>query len=292
MPKVFKPDGRFLTQLGRPGDGPGEFRAAALVAGDASDTLFIADYAGRLSVFSPELKFIRSAPFPSSARGLTVLKDGTILSNAMIADRETVGLPFHLFRRDGYRFKAIGDGSRPFLRPSDIRFVHRIAPAAAGGFWAAPLFGEEYRIERWTLRGERDIYLRRTPGWFVPLPALLSGVDVSSIDPRPTAISGLWEDSEGFVWVVLHVADPRRTTAPIKTLRTPEGDFPVPADPDLSWDSIVEVIDPSRRALVASQRFDEVLSRPMGNGRIGADRERPDGSWVVRVLQLRLARGK
>ena len=63
VPVVYSPDGRFLTALGRMGDGPGEFRMpGALMIGPGGTVTVIDGLPRRMSVFSPSYEFIRSVP--------------------------------------------------------------------------------------------------------------------------------------------------------------------------------------------------------------------------------------
>lgn len=268
LPIVFDASGRQVAVLGASGEGPGEFRNAALIAVDPrTDTVFVTDWAtSRLSVFSPSLTFVRSVPFPGRARALGVLRDGRLVAMASISDRTSVGLPFHVFRRDGLRLSAIGDQRRPYTDQREIFFLHRLVPSRRGGFWAVPQWGE-YRIEHWTATGVRDVHLLRRPGWHIELHSSLGPANnPAAMDPPPTSHWGIAETGDGLIWTMSRVGDPGRRSAPLDTLRNAEGQFVVPGDPDRSWDSIVELIDPVRGTLVASQRFDRrfVLMLPSG----------------------------
>lgn len=267
LPLVFDARGRRVAALGASGEGPGEFRYAAIIAVDPrTDTIFVTDWGtARLSVFSPQLTFVRSMPFPARARALGVLRDGNLVAMASISDRASVGLPFHVFRRDGLRLRAIGDPRRPYTPERLIFFTHEVAPSRRGGFWAVPMYGE-YRIEHWTAAGSRDGYLLRRPDWHT---ALRSGVgNLDSMDPPPTSHWGIAETEDGLLWVLSQVGDPDRRNAPLDTLRTIEGQFVVPADGDRSWDSVVELIDPVRGVVIAARRFDMRFVGILPSGKI------------------------
>lgn len=255
LPLVFDASGRRIAALGASGEGPGEFRYAAIIAVDPrTDTVFVTDGGtARLSVFSPQLSFVRSMPFPGRARALGVLRDGDLVAMASIPDRASVGLPFHVFRGDGLRLRAIGDPRRPYTPDREMFFYHRIGPSRRGGFWAVPTLGD-YRIEHWTAAGVRDVYLLRRPDWHT---ALRSGVgNLESIDPPPTSHVGIAETESGLLWVLSQVGDPNRRNAPLDALRTIEGRFVVPADGDRAWDSVIELLDPVKGVVIAARRFD------------------------------------
>lgn len=63
--RVFSSDGDYLESVGREGDGPGELQWFLTVSPYRTDSLFVYDYAHRaVSVFSPELSFVRRFPNP------------------------------------------------------------------------------------------------------------------------------------------------------------------------------------------------------------------------------------
>jgi hypothetical protein len=286
-PAVFDRNGRFVSRLGRVGGGPGEFEAGAQATVDPSDTLFITDRAGRLSVFSPTFRFVRSAPFPPGAIAIAAVGPGLLVVNAATSDRESVGLPFHIYAHDGRKLRDIGDRSRPYLGAGGQQAWHRIAPAGATAFWAAPVVGN-YRIERWTVEGLRDRYFQRKADWFGAMPKEGIAGSILAHDPPISLIEAIWQDAAGLVWVVTRVVD-RRGRGPTQELETPEGKVKIPADPDRTWDSIIEVLDLAEGTLVATKRVDELLTRPIGQGRIAHIRDDRNGFAVVRILQLQLA---
>ena len=65
--RIVAPDGRTLRNVGREGSGPGEFRAPAWISA-RGDTLVVADIlASRVSHFTGDGAFLRSAQFPEAA---------------------------------------------------------------------------------------------------------------------------------------------------------------------------------------------------------------------------------
>ncbi len=83
--RIYAPDGRFLASLGRPGEGPGEFRAVALVGALGGDTLVTLDSdLRRISLFHLETGFVRSARVVDEAGGFLLARgafaDGSIVA--------------------------------------------------------------------------------------------------------------------------------------------------------------------------------------------------------------------
>jgi hypothetical protein len=121
---VFSPKGVLLSALGRRGQGPGEFDGFGInqLALDAADTLFVHSN-GRVSVFSPQLKFVRSFRLPpSTVTGLRTLHDGTLLLGAIVRTADNIGYSYHILRRDGTIVRSFGD---PRLSELGVRLINR-----------------------------------------------------------------------------------------------------------------------------------------------------------------------
>jgi len=290
LPAIFDATGRRVTTVGAPGEGPGEFRRAAHITIDPlTDSIFVTDWGtSRLSVFSPQRQFVRSFPFPS-AHALGVLRNRHFVAGATISDRASIGLPFHIFQRDGQRTKAIGDPNRPLTRGREIFFAHWLAVSRRGGFWAVPRYGE-YRIEHWTVTGIRDVYLRRRPTWYTALEPSGEMGDPLTMASPPSRHMGIAEAENSFLWVMTRVADPRRGRAALDTLRNIEGQYVTARNPDQVWDTMIELIDPDRGVVVAAQRFDEMFHMMiLPSGKVVHIKETESGI-EVRIHTLSLLR--
>jgi len=286
-PQVYSSTGRFLRTLGREGSGPGEYRNAAIVFGDARDTVFVVDWGtSRLTVLGPSLQLVRSFPIPASTLSGSILSDGSLVVNATVEDRATVGLPFHLFDRGGKRFTAKGDKTRPYVPSTQHLFAYRLSPSLAGGFWAFPFLGR-YELELW--RGDSlAVYTRESVAWFVTAPARLTRAD-GPAGPPISWINGGWEDSSGLLWVVARVADSRGPGSQ-ELIRGPEGNYSVPKDADRDYDTMIEVIDPKSKVVLVSQRFDNLFALVVGKGKVAQVEEMKDGRLEVRVFEVSLER--
>ncbi len=77
---VFGPDGTLLQQLGRRGEGPGEFQRIGGIARGVNDSIYVWDWQlQRLSVFSPEGAFVRSFSATFGSWPLRGLAEGILL---------------------------------------------------------------------------------------------------------------------------------------------------------------------------------------------------------------------
>jgi hypothetical protein len=80
---------------------------------------------------------------------------------------------------------------------------------------------------------------------------------------REASISGIWEDDQGYLWVMIQVRDPSYAA---NLARLPEmaggmGRGILPRDFSDLEDTVLDVIDPSEGRLIASRRFDEYMTR-------------------------------
>ncbi len=85
--RVFDSEGQYRHGIGQPGEGPGEFRAAPLIAGAAGDTLFAFDRrGGRVSTFTMAGQLLGTIPVRAgSGNAITSLlrrPDGTYLAQS------------------------------------------------------------------------------------------------------------------------------------------------------------------------------------------------------------------
>jgi hypothetical protein len=90
--RLFDAHGNFLQRLGRPGQGPGEFRAPHSVLVTPSDEIWIADMQRRLTVFAPSPDGYKLArTIPTSAIGIRSM---CLLGDDLIANGIAMGDPY------------------------------------------------------------------------------------------------------------------------------------------------------------------------------------------------------
>ncbi|MEN8005737.1 MAG: hypothetical protein ABFS42_01930 [Candidatus Krumholzibacteriota bacterium] len=81
----FKPNGEFVGQWGRPGEGPGDLMPYFVIAMDSQDRIYATGQGGRVQILDTEGKHVGSfdrANPASSARSIAVLPDGGIAITA------------------------------------------------------------------------------------------------------------------------------------------------------------------------------------------------------------------
>ena len=297
VPAVFDSSGRFLARLGRPGAGPGEFRAARLVAFGPNDSSYLYDPANaRLSVFSPKLRFVRSVPLPQFAFASGWAGDGHIAVSAAPTNPDRIGKPLHLVDGSGKVISSFGQDAGKPLPPGSEEMIYReITPAKGGGIWAADVWGR-YRFQRFDALGKLELEVIRRADWFPE--GKLPRVTIRPDEPPFPSVAAMIEDVNGLVWVFIRVAD-RRWPEALRPLQGSEEQHRYEivktthdiADIDLAYDTIIEVFDPARKVLLATTRTDELYRFSVGPNRVGRLRRTSDGSLIPEIWRVRLERG-
>ncbi len=269
---VFDAAGRFVTAIGRAGQGPGEFPAdiGGVMVGPG-DTLYAFDLRRNVHIFTPALKFVRTLKLPTRYdRNGAVLSDGRILLQGRVSTPEALGSPYHLFATDGRVLASFGP-NQSVVRPGEIPTSGSPRPPILrrdqSGIWTSELPGYEYDITSWRFSGGRVVSVQ------VGDAKWMAAHGLGSANP-------VHEDPEGRLWVQVYVDDPKYKADP----------KPLTAFPVLSQrlDNIIDVFDTQTWTLLASARFDEHL-HPLGNtGLMYSVREDKDGIMTLDVWRLRL----
>jgi len=276
MPMVFSPRGQYVRQLGREGDGPGEFRKP-LVIGVHSDTAWVVDWGTAritaLFLTGDSVSYAGSWPSMAFTRPPYTaerLASGPILANIVLPTAANIGFPLHLVSLDG-RIVSFGVQVPEFRSSETPLSTRAIAPASDGGAWVAHRV--KYEFERYDKLGRLVGTWRRDVPWFRPHQGEQR---MNEERPPQPGVVAIGEDTEGRVWVVVRVADSRHRQA--FRPRTPGQDANVVnlERPDLYSDMIIEVFDVRRGVLLATHRVDEAWGAILG--RLG------QGILVVRPI--------
>lgn len=273
--RIFNPRGQYISEFGRPGQGPGEFRVPTHHSLDSSgDTLRVVDAAtGRLSLWSADGTVLLDARSTGFGQFLSVLfnEDGSMIFNALRPSRSSIGLPLHLVDAGGNFIVSFGTDSPVHIRGDNLTAHARVLAAGeAGEIWVAPAY--QYRVERWSPApgGRSDGFSLDTvfsPGTVTfPPPGqhqFYPRSRDSPEDPSPFLV-GLWYDQDRrIVWVMIHVAhedwreryDGEGVGDP--TFFSPGHSF---------WRTRVDALDASSGALIASTLVEESLMGFIGAG--------------------------
>ncbi len=248
---LFDSLGTFVRPVGRPGDGPQEFRGVIAIQPGLGDSILIMDAgAGRIAVLDPRLRVARTARIPvfSAWFGTTEVGDivvQTAIPRGAAQDRirvfDTAMTPVRSFMP-----------SDPVGPRAPVASLRRRLTVSMDGQLAVA-HNDRYAVELWSLSGEHIKTLTRSPDWFqsATMPA-----DARQAPPPRLETPRI--DAEGRIWTVAHVPDPAWEDA-LENVRDRSGR----AAPGLRegaqsslLDSVVEILDPETATLLASLRID------------------------------------
>jgi hypothetical protein len=244
---------------------------------------------GRLSVYSPQFRYVRSFPMPRAYTGIWLAPSGFVV-NAPIETQQRAGEPFHVLGPQGEVLRSFGRGARDeVVNPSEQLDRRLLAPAKSGEMWSAAADGS-YRIQRWSSDGKLLADFDRAPAWF---PKREGPRAPFSMDTPPEPVmTGLAAVGDTAVWVVAMVADPewRRGLTPRRVVSVEQRPGFVVSDPGAVYDTRAHLLDARSGAVIAETRIADAVAFALGNGLFGAVRVRDDGTSVVYVIRLVLER--
>jgi hypothetical protein len=255
----FDRGGRFLDAFARRGEGPGEQYAVSRIRVGAGDTLYVLD-ALRATVnrYDASGRFVDLIRVPMHVHDFVPLGGRQLVTMGLLRTRASAGYPLHLVN-DSRLMSSFG-ADEPRLMPGakEAWLFRQLAPGVIDGqVWSA--HSRAYVIEAWDLQGNRTDRLTRTAPWFWEWDEILA---LTGSRPPYPMIRSIVQDADGLLWVMINVADENWRPLPRGYVRM---ERPVPRDQDNRlYDTIIEVIDPSRREVIAHGRFDPRFIRMHG----------------------------
>lgn len=288
---AFDARGNQRASFGRTGAGPGEMRTISRLAIGPGDSILVFDTMnGRISLFSPERRFVRHVPLRGGSFGAAFVgQDLLVLGSARTP--EAFGLPLHLIDvGSGDVRHSFGESGPP---PVQLPPLHALRPFAVhtnDAVWIGRR--ERYEIERWSVRSPAvQLTIQRQPEWFVwesrnehKLPW----------EVRPNSVlTELERDEAGNLWTLLATAD--REWAPRRTSGSRSGSdgqlrLPPIADVDRYLDRVIEVLDVSAGRLLAAQRVPGNIIGFVGPRLLYSQREDAQGVVLIDVWQANVVR--
>lgn len=276
--KIYGPNGGFVRGVGRRGMGPGEYRVINAVWALPDGGLEVYDFSlMRITRLDSDFEVVDSRRFDGRAATIARLPDGSHVGG------QPGPLPLHWVDTTGVRRTSFGaDPSIEDRRNADLYF-RQVTPASDSSVWAGHYV--KYSLEEWSLSGRRLRSLHRDVDWF---PASTEGGFVDAESPPNPALRALHRDTNGLLWAVTWVADPdwREGLTFREDLYGRERLWP--GNPSAYFDSVVEVIDPERRAVVGRARLDLSIKGFAADGVAFGYDEEDEVEPVVVVVRLEL----
>jgi hypothetical protein len=266
LPAVYDPTGKFLRSLGRKGKGPGEYEFPQHVVFAADSAAIFDPGNARVTIVDGSLAMRRSVVTKFQLINPTVVAWPTIVAGAGAMRPGAVGPPCHRLSLRGIDAEGTAFGlPSPFTEPTTpFGATHVFAPSTEGRVWIG--LREGYNLSEWNADGSLARAIERRPSWFPSKTASRMGNPSTPPDP---VVAGIERDSEGLIWVFI------RTPAPTWKEGWPAmrpGQREVlgrSIQYEKMYKTMIEVIDPRARRVVARQEFDRHLMNSI-SGRRGA----------------------
>jgi hypothetical protein len=281
---VFNDRGVYLRTLGRVGNGVGEFQAIRHLVVDRGDSLHVFDDAlKRQTVLDPSWRVVRIKRYPGSNRGLVLLPDGRVVVSRLIQTRDRAGLPIHVSDDTGGIGRSFGNPVG-FWR-SDFPHVLARSMCLSGNadLWAGHF--TQYVLERWSIDGTLRESLGRRVAWFEPWISPDGRIGEAAPQSRLTSIAC---ESPRRLWTKSFVADSQWREG-LGVRAGESGDAATIVDPNKYYDTVIEVIDPVERNVIASSRFDEALYEFFAPGYAWAVRPSATGRRQYEIWRVRFS---
>jgi hypothetical protein len=276
--QLFARTGAPVRSIDRRGRGPGEFTIVYTIATGPGDSLHV--HGNNYSVFAPGGAHARSIAPPGQIRpdNAVIFLDGRQLIAGYSGTPETFGIPFHLLSATGSIERHFGPPGNSAITANPWLRYHILAAGAGGTFWTGK--PGTYAVEQWSIDGTQRTTVLRNAEWFKPW---LDWDSRSDIHPPPPRLMAVLEDRQQLLWALLTVPD-------AKWKASAKGGMATVGEQERRFDSIIEVIDPASRQLLASLRVDGMLVSLFGNSFVAQTREEDSGEVVVDIWQLSLFR--
>lgn len=279
---VFDADGTFLRRIGRRGEGPGELMSIRAFSVVDDGTFVILD-SGRGVILRFDwtgqlLDEVRPRGWTPIGTGVELVSTGWARAVYQAAFRvgDRGGYPLHVINLESGEIEASFGSETGEFDISRERALE-VVPACGPGesIWMAR--NRAYWIELWEPDNRLMLSMRREVAWFPDaLVDLEGGHGGPGSEPESVLFSIAADDS--LLWVMIGRADERWAEA--------EDDD---ADLEMMFDTFIEVIDWKRGRVIASQRFDQILSPLIEPGLVGELVITPEASVRFRTLRIELA---
>jgi hypothetical protein len=231
---MFDSAGRLQLAFGREGQGPGEFPTPAYkIAPVHGDSLYVFAEP-RVVVFSPHQALVRTITVPMAGSVLALPSGEIILGGVSGArggrDRERITV----LSPTGELLRRMAKNPPRDSACGDCEYARLFSNAAHSGIWI--VHRNRYEFEEWRLDGTwaRTLSVEGSP-WFISASAVSPG------DAAPPRAYALRHTRDGLLWVISQIPPQRNVRSA--------------ADWARNSTTVIEVIDPARRTVVASRPF-------------------------------------
>jgi hypothetical protein len=273
---IFDSTGRFLKEIGRQGQGPGEFAGWPNFLGiGRGDSLYFRDRSMRYSVFSPSLEFGRMVRYagPSTAR-FVPLVNGSFIAGLRPLPRQPSTNPLQLVSAEGTIIRQFGAFDATETETCVPCADRDIAPTLdRTGFLVARR--SRYEIQRFGLDGSINLSLTLTGSSWMR--------DWTALPTAPfTEINEVADAGNERLWVIGRAPAANATTF----VRPGTAAWGVRFEQTRA--TVIEMIDIRRGVLLTSRRFENEMYFLLDHEHVVRQRESAEGVFSFDVYRLRL----
>jgi hypothetical protein len=284
-PLAFDSIGRFLGELGRRGQGPGEYVEARSVFVLPGDSILAFDRANRYTVHTPSLRYARGGrtgnPFTILPSAIALLRDGSVIAAERSLTASRVGFPLHRLSRDGL-IARFGRDAKTRREGVPRVAILSVGPGMGANVWIA----SRWPFTATLLNGDGGIISELTFGapW---LPRESPPTRADRSRPPYPALHHLGEDTQGRLWVAFHVPGEHWETAWGKPLNREGTRFNEPRWDHL-YSTVIGVVDLRSRRALASAPVDGYLLHFIDDHHFATATEDADGAALVDIWRMSL----
>jgi hypothetical protein len=256
-----------------------------LAFNDPTDSTFVIDPGvGRLTVFDPRGRYVRASHWAGVSPGRAMIASARsfIVPNAY-ATRSSFGFPLHEFTFEGTLLRSFGARGDQTIK-SARELPHLRVPSrthADGSYWTV----EALRpiLTRWSRSGDP------LETWLLPLKDFVPLVGMQPDSPRGFEFLTLDHGTDGIVWLMMAVSDPRAGDAFGPRKIVDGRSMAILHDYGSYFDTRIFALDPRTRSVIAYRDVPEYVANALGNEQFWA--VGPGGDMgVLRVLRVSLHR--
>ncbi|MGH7503238.1 MAG: 6-bladed beta-propeller [Longimicrobiales bacterium] len=285
---VYDSVGRYVGHIGRQGEGPGEFKAPWSLAVDASDSIWVAEFGGKVTVLGPD--GVAGRVLPTRSAMIPQIQGFTPSGRPVVLQAPRYGGLLEVWSRDGSLEWTLGVEAADTTGRSSVNVVApqlvvmledtvALVRSIAGG----------HRIERWT-PGTVDTVLRSGDigrayqERFIDAPVEPDNVYVSSLTPG----------ADGAVWGLAGEVVFDLSQLPVAPGQ--EGVAVTLENRNLQWDGLLWRWDPADGTITVMEKIPQLPSGFVDGRHFFSFREDEFGLLIVQVwraanLCKRAARG-
>lgn len=279
---VYAPDGHLLQLAGRKGQGPGEFDGISQIAA-VHDTIHVFE-GPRHSVMEPDLSYaVRIHVLPLFPQFVAYVEGSLFVTSVTQLAPHLRGPVYQIDSNEVVA--SFGGDLSPIVHPTQR--LHLVTGTKHGRVITAPIY--QYRWEYWNEEGQVARAFLRDAEWFRPWTDW-NTPNPRAVRPKPV-LTAMWEDQAGRLWTVVTVADEEWSA----TEHVRRGEQQAIAggsedyDYDRVFDSIIEIIDPDARRVIARTRLDVTIHGVTNQNVLYGKTQHDDGHIIIRLWRARLS---